>query len=150
MKVWTRADSTQTQAALPALRKAKGSIIYTSTGASTGAYQAWGAYSASKAAVNCLAKQIACEEPEVTAFSIRPGVVDTEMQRNLREVHAAKMADKDNVKFRDAYRNQTLLQPEQPGHVMAKLILDPDRSLNGQYLRYGLGTAVVSCICDIS
>ena len=72
----------------------------------------------------------------MTAFSIRPGVVDTEMQRNLREVHAAKMADKDNVKFRDAYQNRTLLQPEQPGHVMAKLILDPDRSLNGQYLRY--------------
>ena len=92
--------------------------------------------------MNLLAKQIACEEPQVTAFAIRPGVVDTEMQRDLRETHAAKMADKDNVKFRDAYQNKTLLQPEQPGYVMAKLILDPDRSLNGQYLRYDSGTAI--------
>ena len=70
------------------------------------------------------------------AFSIRPGVVDTDMQRDLREIHSAVMEDKDNAKFRDAYQNQTLLKPDQPGNVMARLVLDPDKSLNGQYLRY--------------
>ena len=57
------------------------------------------------------------------------------MQRDLREVHASKMAEKDNVKFREAHQNQTMLKPEQPGNVMAKLVLDPDQNLNGQYLR---------------
>ena len=85
--------------------------------------------------MNALARQIACEEPQVTAFAMRPGVVDTEMQRELREVHSAVMAEKDNAKFRDAHQNQTLLKPEQPGNVMARLVIEPERSLNGQYLR---------------
>ena len=109
--------------------------MLTSSGASTGAYSAWGAYVASKAALNALARQIACEEPDVSAFSIRPGVVDTDMQRDLREVHSAMMDEKDNTKFRDAHVNKTLLKPEQPGHVMAKLAVNPDESLSGQYLR---------------
>ncbi|KAL9125196.1 MAG: hypothetical protein Q9217_005567 [Psora testacea] len=125
-----------TKAALPALRNSRGCIVYTSSGASTGVYSTWGAYSASKSAINALARQIACEEPALTAFAIRPGVVDTDMQRELREVHSAVMDDKDNAKFRDAHRNQTLLQPEQPGDVMARLVIDPDRSLNGQYLSW--------------
>ncbi|KAL9104643.1 MAG: hypothetical protein Q9163_000447 [Psora crenata] len=124
------------KAAVPELRKSKGCIVYTSSGASTGVYSTWGAYSASKAAMNALARQIACEEPDVTAFAIRPGVVDTDMQRELRDVHSAVMDEKDNTKFRNAHRNQTLLKPEQPGHVMARLVIDPDQSLNGQYLRY--------------
>ncbi|KAL9633050.1 MAG: hypothetical protein Q9164_004930 [Protoblastenia rupestris] len=125
-----------TKAALPVLRKTGGCIVFTSSGASTGVYSSWGAYSASKSAMNALARQIACEEPDVTAFSIRPGVVDTDMQRDLREIHSAVMEDKDNAKFRDAYQNQTLLKPEQPGNVMARLVLDPDKSLNGQYLSW--------------
>ena len=125
----------KTKAALPALRKTKGCIVYTSSGASTGAYVAWGAYTASKSAMNTLARQIACEEFDVVAFAVRPGVVDTDMQRDLREVHSAVMAEKDNVKFRDAHQNRTILKPEQPGNVMAKLVIDPERSLSGQYLR---------------
>ena len=121
--------------------------MYTSSGASTGAYSTWGAYSASKSAMNALARQVACEEPDVTAFSIRPGVVDTDMQRELREVHSAVMEDKDNAKFRDAHKNQTLLKPEQPGYVIAKLVLDPDRSLNGGYLRSVYFDKVKLTIC---
>lgn len=66
---------TKAKVALPALRKANGCILLTSSGASTGAYSAWGAYCASKAAMNQLAAQLACEEPQLTVLSIRPGVV---------------------------------------------------------------------------
>lgn len=110
-------------------------MVLTSSGAATGAYSAWGAYSFSKAAINALVRQIACEEPDVSAFAIRPGLVDTDMQRDLREVHAAKMADKDIAKFRGAYENNTLLKPEVPARVMAKVAIDPDPSLSGQYFR---------------
>ena len=85
--------------------------------------------------MNTLARQVACEEPDIAAFAIRPGVVDTDMQRDLREIHSAVMAEKDNIKFRDAHRNRTILKPEQPGNVMAKLVIDPERSLSGQYFR---------------
>lgn len=128
-------NGVQTKAALPELRKTKGSVVITSSGASTGAYSAWGAYSASKAVLNSLANQIACEERDVSAFAIRPGVADTGMQKEVREVHSAAMEDKDNAKFRKAHQEGTILQPEQPGHVIAKLAVEPDKSLNGRYLR---------------
>ncbi len=85
--------------------------------------------------MNQLAAQIACEEPSVTTISIRPGVVDTDMQRDLREVHSAVMAKKDIEKFMGLHKNNQLLRPEQPGHVMAKMALDPPKSLNGKYVK---------------
>lgn len=120
---------------MPALRKANGCILLTSSGASTGAYSAWGAYSASKAAINQLAAQLACEEQQLTILSIRPGVVDTDMQKDLRDSHYSKMAEKDNEKFQSLYKSRQLLRPEQPGHVMAKVVLDPPKKLSGQYLK---------------
>ena len=85
--------------------------------------------------MNQLAAQIACEEPDVTTLSIRPGVVDTDMQKNLREVHSAVMAKKDNEKFMGLYESNQLLRPEQPGHVMAKMALDPPKSMSGKYVK---------------
>jgi NAD(P)-dependent dehydrogenase (short-subunit alcohol dehydrogenase family) len=35
--------------------------------------------------VNSLAQSLALEEPDITSIAIRPGVVDTEMQRDIRE-----------------------------------------------------------------
>ena len=120
---------------MPALRKSSGCILLTSSGVSTGAYSSWGPYGASKAALNQLAAQVACEEPDVTTISIRPGVVDTDMQRNLREVHYAVMAKKDNEKFFGLHENGQLLRPEEPGNVMAKMALDPPKGLNGEYVK---------------
>ena len=61
--------------------------------------------------------------------------MDTEMQREVREDHAAKMAEADAKKFIDAFTSGKLVPPEKPAEVMAKLVLDPDRSLNGQYVK---------------
>lgn len=57
------------------------------------------------------------------------------MQKDLREIHCNKMAEKDNEKFRGLYETQQLLRPEQPGHVMAKVVVDPPKKLSGQYLK---------------
>jgi NAD(P)-dependent dehydrogenase (short-subunit alcohol dehydrogenase family) len=108
----------------------------TSSGAATYAYQTWGAYGASKAALNHLAMTIGAEEPDVTTIAIRPGTVDTEMQRELREVHHATMTPEDAKKFADLKSSGKLLKPEQPGHVMAKLVLDAPRELTGKFLTY--------------
>lgn len=125
-----------TQAALPALRKTKGTILFTSSGASTNGYSSWGAYGASKAALNHLAMTLGNEEKDVTTVSVRPGVVDTEMQKDLREKHNTVMDEKDAAKFAELKNTGGLLRPEQPGHVMAKLVLDTPKELSGKFLTW--------------
>jgi len=81
-------DLQQIKESLPHLRASKGSVILISSGAATNAYSGWSAYSASKAALNSLAKSLAVEEPDITALAVRPGVVDTEMQNEIRTKRA--------------------------------------------------------------
>ncbi|KAJ5726801.1 oxidoreductase [Penicillium malachiteum] len=122
--------------ALPALRQSKGKIIFTSSGAAVGKYRGWGMYAASKAAMNNFAQTLGCEEPDVTSIAIRPGMVDTEMQRELREVHGAYLDAEMHSKFTGAHEGGKLVTPEQPGHVMAKLVLDAPKELTGAFLSW--------------
>ncbi|KAI9803134.1 MAG: hypothetical protein M1833_001205 [Piccolia ochrophora] len=126
-------EGTQVKLALPHLRASKGRVVFTSSGAALHAYSAWGAYGASKAALNHLAQTLAREEPDVTTLAIRPGVVDTEMQRQLREDYFEKLDDVDKEKFGKLKSEGKLLRPEQPGHVMARLVLDVGKELSGKY-----------------
>ncbi|KAK2760024.1 hypothetical protein FQN54_002760 [Arachnomyces sp. PD_36] len=123
------------KAALPHLRESKGKIIMTSSGAAANGYIGWGLYGASKAAMNHLALTLQSEEPDVTTVSIRPGMVDTDMQLELREEHLGNMG-KDASKFTSAHENGKLLKPEQPGHVIAKLALDAPYDLSGKFLSW--------------
>ncbi|KAL8790440.1 MAG: hypothetical protein Q9213_000592 [Squamulea squamosa] len=122
------------KAALPSLRKSNGRVIFTSSGASTKAYSTWGAYGASKAAMNHLNLTLAAEEPKVICVSIRPGVVDTQMQVNIRNVHSALMDEKDVAKFQSLHRQGELVKPEQPGRVIARLSVGASKQLSGQFL----------------
>ncbi|EAW12232.1 SDR family oxidoreductase [Aspergillus clavatus NRRL 1] len=124
------------KAGLPALRESKGKIVLTSSGASVSAYRGWGLYGATKAAMNHLALTLGEEEPEVTTVSIRPGMVDTEMQRALREDHATTLEPQMHSKFTTVHKEGKLLKPEQPGHVMAKLVLDAPASLSGKFISW--------------
>lgn len=78
---------------------------------------------------------LAVEESEVTTLSIRPGTVDTEMQRELREVHHTAMDKKDADKFASLKSGGKLLKPEQPGHVLAKLAVDAPKELSGKFYK---------------
>ncbi|KAH7077992.1 hypothetical protein BKA63DRAFT_410546 [Paraphoma chrysanthemicola] len=127
------------QASLPLLRASHGRIILTSSGAAVSAYQGWGAYGAGKAVLNHLALTLSVEEAEVTTISVRPGVVDTEMQREIREVHHDSMSEKDRIKFAGLKTDGGLLRPEQPGHVIAKLAVAEGqdfRGLSGKFLNW--------------
>jgi len=121
--------------ALPSLRHSKGKIILVSSGAAVSAYATWGAYGASKSVLNHIALTLAAEEPAVTSISIRPGIVDTGMQRELREIYNTVMDKKDAEKFASLKADGKLLKPEQPGHVIAKLSLDGPKDLSGQFLK---------------
>jgi NAD(P)-dependent dehydrogenase (short-subunit alcohol dehydrogenase family) len=106
-----------------------------SSGAAVSALSTWGAYGASKAVLNHVALTLAVEEPEVTTISIRPGTVDTEMQRELREIHHTAMDKKDVEKFASLKTEDKLLKPEQPGYVLAKLAVDAPNELSGKFLK---------------
>jgi NAD(P)-dependent dehydrogenase (short-subunit alcohol dehydrogenase family) len=99
------------------------------------AYSAWGAYAASKAALRHLGQTIGVEEPDILTLSIVPGVVDTEIQRELRETHLPSMDEEDAKKFTSLHEEGRLLRPEQPGNVMARLVLDGPRAQSGNMLR---------------
>lgn len=124
------------KASLPPLRESKGRLIFVSSGAATNGYSTWGAYGSSKAAINHLASTLANEEKDITSIAIRPGVVDTEMQRDIREKHNTFMDAKDTSKFAELKKTGGLLRPEQPGHVMAKLVLDAPSELSGKFLTW--------------
>ena len=86
--------------------------------------------------MNHLAMTIASEEKDITAIAIRPGTVDTDMQRDLREKHHSVMDAADAKKFAELKSSGSLLKPEQPGHVMAKLVLDAPKDLSGKFLQW--------------
>ena len=83
-----------------------------------------------------MAATLAAEEPDITSISVRPGVVDTQMQQDVKNIHTANMSEKDAKKFHDLHREGKLLKPEQPGKVMAKLVMEGSRELSGRYLKY--------------
>ncbi|KAK5062680.1 hypothetical protein LTR84_004753 [Exophiala bonariae] len=124
------------QSSLPLLRSAQGKVVFTSSGAAVTAYTSWGAYGATKAAVNHLAMTLKNEEPEVTSLSIRPGVVDTAMQDDIRNKYLGNMDEKDQQKFISAKKDGKLLPAEKPGHVIAELAVRAAKELSGQFLSW--------------
>jgi NAD(P)-dependent dehydrogenase (short-subunit alcohol dehydrogenase family) len=69
------------QAALPALRSARGRILNISSDAAVEAYEGWGGYGASKAALDHLTAVLAVEHPELRAYAVDPGDMATDMHR---------------------------------------------------------------------
>lgn len=118
---------------MPHISISCGSIIFTSSGAATSATSGWSFYGSSKAALNHFAMSIAHEEPDITSLAIRPGMVDTQMQEELRNEHI-EILRKDGKKFLDAHKEGKLLPPHKPARVIARLAAGPPRHLSGQFL----------------
>jgi NAD(P)-dependent dehydrogenase (short-subunit alcohol dehydrogenase family) len=70
-----------TQLLLPALRRAGGTVLDISSDAAVEAYEGWGGYGASKAALDQLSAVLAVEEPLVRVHAVDPGDMDTAMHR---------------------------------------------------------------------
>jgi hypothetical protein len=77
---------------------------------------------------------LAVEEPDITTISIRPGTVDTDMQGEVRRHHKV-MDPNDAEKFKNLYEQGNLLKPEQPGNVMARLVVGGEKGLSGKFLK---------------
>ncbi|MBZ5740576.1 SDR family oxidoreductase [Nocardioides mangrovi] len=79
------APATLTRVALPALRAARGTVVFVNSGAGLHAHPQWSAYAASKHGLRALADSLRGEEPSVRVTTIYPGRTATAMQE---KVHA--------------------------------------------------------------
>jgi NAD(P)-dependent dehydrogenase (short-subunit alcohol dehydrogenase family) len=70
-----------TQVFLPLLRASQGTVLNVSSDAAVEAYEGWGAYGSSKAALDQLTAVLAAEEPGLSVYSVDPGDMRTEMHQ---------------------------------------------------------------------
>jgi NAD(P)-dependent dehydrogenase (short-subunit alcohol dehydrogenase family) len=70
------------QAALPLLRASNGIVVSITSDAATEAYEGWGGYGASKAALEQLTHVLAAEHPALHVYSFDPGDLRTQMHQD--------------------------------------------------------------------
>jgi NAD(P)-dependent dehydrogenase (short-subunit alcohol dehydrogenase family) len=71
-----------TQALLPSLVASHGTVVNVTSDASVEAYEGWGGYGSSKAALDHLSAVLAAEHPDVRVLAVDPGDMRTEMHQD--------------------------------------------------------------------
>lgn len=125
-----------TQAALPHLRLHLGKVINVSSGAAVSPLPGWSAYCTAKAALTHFTRVLAAEEPSITAVSLRPGVIDTNMQTRIREEGSGHMPKAVHDRFLAYHANGELLPPDLPGQALAFLALYAPHEWSGEFLSW--------------
>lgn len=103
-------------------------IINITSGAATAAYDGWGVYCSSKAGIDMLTK-VAVEERKQRPdgrfhiMAIAPGVVDTQMQNQIRSTGEDKFSRVE--KFHQMKSNGQLYKPEDVAKELASIISNP-------------------------
>ncbi len=124
------------QSAIPELRKTSGRVINVSSGAAINPVEGWGAYCVAKAGLTQLTRVLALEEREITAVSVRPGLVNTEMQELIRCEGENYMMPEKAAYFRKLWEEGKLVSPHIPARVIAWLALHAPVELSGEFADY--------------
>ncbi|MDP7737915.1 SDR family oxidoreductase [Mycobacterium paragordonae] len=98
---------------LPALRQARGRVVFINSGSGRNVSPGMASYSASKFALRAFADSLRGDEPTLLVTSVHPGRVDTDMQR---ELVAYEGGEYDPSKF---------LRPETVAQVVANVVATP-------------------------
>jgi NADP-dependent 3-hydroxy acid dehydrogenase YdfG len=102
-----------TLALLPALRSARGQVVFINSGSGRKVSSGMASYSASKFALRAFADSLRDDEPELRVTTVFPGRTDTEMQRELVEFEGGNY---DPAKF---------LRPETVAAAVAHAVATP-------------------------
>lgn len=86
------APAALTRVALPALRAARGTVVFVNSGSGLHAHADWSAYAASKHGLRALAEALRAEEPDLRVTSVYPGRTATPMQEQVHR-HEGKDYD---------------------------------------------------------
>jgi NAD(P)-dependent dehydrogenase (short-subunit alcohol dehydrogenase family) len=122
------------RAAIPHLRATRGRVVNISSGAARKTIQGWSAYCVAKAALTHFNRQLAHEEPDITAVALRPGVVDTAMQALIRRDGPQAMRAEKSAYFQDLKDRGALLAPDVPARAAAWLALHAPAALSGAFV----------------
>ncbi|WP_462281638.1 SDR family NAD(P)-dependent oxidoreductase [Salinivirga cyanobacteriivorans] len=109
--------------------KAEKMIINISSGAARHVVNSWSTYCSTKAGLEMFAQVLDGEIAEAgrndfRVFSIAPGIIDTEMQSEIRQVPDEQFSSKD--KFVELKKNNQLTSPQEVAENMADVIANPD------------------------
>jgi NADP-dependent 3-hydroxy acid dehydrogenase YdfG len=102
-----------TLALLPAVRAARGQVVFINSGSGLNPSPGLASYSASKFALRAFADSLRADEPLLRVTSIHPGRVDTEMQRDLVAYEGGQ------------YDPARFLTPETVAGVVAQVVATP-------------------------
>jgi len=119
---------------LPHLPPQGGRIVNISSGAAVKVMEGWSAYCTSKAGFLHLTKIAAAENPSVAFFSLRPGVIDTRMQSEIRDTEG--MREEDQAKFLQLKAEGNLEPPEVPARAAVWLLLHGPLDRSGEFIQY--------------
>ena len=87
--------------------------------------------------MNMTVQCLAVEEPELTVLSLRPGVVETEMQAVIRETGEERgMTNEDMEKFKGLHSTGKLLSPDVPAQAVFQCVVRDLKDLSGQFIDY--------------
>jgi NAD(P)-dependent dehydrogenase (short-subunit alcohol dehydrogenase family) len=113
----------------------RGKIINISSGAASHVVPGWGAYSAAKAGVDQFTRVLAAEvEPyAITVNSAYPGVVDTQMQAEIRHTDPEHFPDR--PRFERYYQMGQLRPPEESARFLMWLCSPFTDAMTGQIVR---------------
>jgi len=125
-----------TRFALPSLINTQGRIINVSSGASRTPIPSASAYCASKAALTHFNRVLAEEVSDVTSISVRPGVVDTPMQTQIRQEGLGVMNPRQYTYYADLKAKSQLEPPEIPARSIAWLALHAPHDMSGEFRNY--------------
>ncbi|WP_067976850.1 SDR family oxidoreductase [Mycolicibacter icosiumassiliensis] len=102
-----------TLALLPALRAARGQVVFINSGAGQRVSPGMASYSASKFALRAFADSLRSDEPALRVTTVYPGRVDTEMQHDLVAYEGGE------------YNPTRFLRPDTVAEVVAAAIRAP-------------------------
>lgn len=98
---------------LPALRRARGQVVFINSGAGRTASRGMASYSASKFALRAFADSLRSAEPELRVTTVYPGRTDSDMQRELVEFEGG------------TYDPSNFLKPETVAAAVAHAVATP-------------------------
>lgn len=103
-----------------------GVLLNISSGAARAPYSGWSAYCAGKAAVDRMTEVVALEEESaglLTAYSVAPGIIDTDMQALIRGTTADRFPDVE--RFRQLKADDAFASAESVAQELLALAFDP-------------------------
>lgn len=95
-------------------------ILNISSGAGRSAVPGWGVYGATKSAVDYFSQTLALEQPTVRTVALAPGVIDTDMQANIRQTEPDFFPNRE--RFIQLHQNQQLASAEFTAEHIARYL----------------------------